>query len=161
VGSAAGSLLGDLFNTRIIDIGFLGIYLGSVASIVLLAFVLSLGVGAGFEGVNSNDPIALGSGVGGLPLIGSVLSLLSLPANDHLFIGLALFGIALSQMLGGYLGCRRLQAPKPQPQRGIGDTCANCNYNLSATPDHQPCPECGRMYRLSNTPPSAAPPEGP
>ncbi len=31
---------------------------------------------------------------------------------------------------------------------GIGDLCAHCGYDLSATPAHQVCPECGGTFRF-------------
>jgi hypothetical protein len=50
---------------------------------------------------------------------------------------------------GGYNGCSFARAPYLAAQPGIGHTCANCNYDLTATANHQPCPECGHTYRLA------------
>lgn len=35
------------------------------------------------------------------------------------------------------------------PQLHIGNLCAKCLYNLSATPSHTPCPECGAQVRYT------------
>ncbi len=34
---------------------------------------------------------------------------------------------------------------------GVGDLCAHCGYDLSATPAHQICPECAGTYRFDTS----------
>lgn len=151
---------GIIFGPVMEDFGPLAVTLTAIAITASIAFVCGAGFGFSVSGVASTDAIAISLGLGGSPLLASVPFLLLDLRGESLFIAAIILGLGLTQALGGYIGCTRSK-PIPQRQLGIGHTCANCNYNLSATPDHQPCPECGRMYRLSNTPPSAAHAEGP
>jgi hypothetical protein len=127
----------------------------------VIGYLGASGAGRGNAGFIPKDPLAFAIGTTGLPLLVlTVLIALSPNPAISLISSTPFLVLTASIALGGYIGCSS-SCPKPHRQLGIGHTCANCNYNLSATPDHQPCPECGRMYRLSNTPPSAAHAEGP
>jgi hypothetical protein len=154
VGTMVGDIFGGLISVYISNLAFAGLLLCSLISVGVVAFLLSFAAGYGIGGSEFNSPLAFALGVGGLPLIGSVLFLYATFPDPDLEITCSLMGLGVVQTWGSHIGCR--QQPIPQPQRGIGHTCANCNYNLTATPDHQPCPECGHMLRHAT-----APPEGP
>jgi hypothetical protein len=154
-----GFLLGYLF----LIVGFEENVLASVVFTCITGFVGCAGAGRWLGASSFMNPLPFAIGIGIVPILAFLGFFIVLEDSqpDSALIPLLLFlAVAAAQALGGYIGCSSSR-PKPHRQLGIGHTCANCNYNLSATPDHQPCPECGRMYRLSNTPPSAAPPEGP
>jgi hypothetical protein len=127
------------------------------------SFLASYCAGRYVNDIDPRQPLISAVGFGGFPLLILAILLplepLSVRSVIDFMLPVCAFGATLA--VGGYIGCNHRNRRKPPPQLGIGHTCANCNYNLSATPDHQPCPECGRMYRLSNTPPSAAHAEGP
>jgi hypothetical protein len=162
VGTAVGDVFGGLISVYISNLGFAGLLLCSLISVGVVAFLLSFAAGYGIGGSEFRSPLAFALGVGGLPLIGSVLFLYATFPDPDLEIICSLMGLGVVQTWGSHIGCR--QQPIPQPQLGIGHTCANCNYDLTATADHKPCPECGHMFRLA--PPDSAtstnqPPPGP
>lgn len=57
---------------------------------------------------------------------------------------LAALALALAAYQGGM---RALRESLGQLRAGIGLTCAHCGYDLSATPEHRVCPECGGSMR--------------
>ncbi len=113
------------------------------------------GAGRGITGFIPKDPLAFAIGTTGLPLMG-LTTLIALSSNPAISLVSSTPFLVLAACIakGGYNGCRFARAPYLAAQLGIGHTCAACNYDLSATPNYQPCPECGHMYRLA--PPDSA-----
>lgn len=126
-----------------------------IAMIASIAFVSGAGLGFSVGGFASTDALAIALGLGGSPLLASLPFLFLELGGQSLFIAAVIFALGLVQAPGGYIGCTRSQPPKPQPQLGIGHSCAACQYDLTATPDHHPCPECGTMFRLASTQPAS------
>jgi hypothetical protein len=104
------------------------------------------------------DPFGLSIGVAAPPLcfalIATIGKWLGEFNSDANLATLGLIILAALQALAAFAGCESNRRDWPKVQRGIGHTCAACNYDLSATADHQPCPECGHTYRLA--PPDSA-----
>jgi hypothetical protein len=145
IGAGCGILLADF-----------GMAIATLSGIVItssIALICAAGLGFGVGGFASTSPRALALGLGGIPMLGAVPLLLPAIATQSLILAAAPLALGMTQALGGYIGCRLAQ-PRRKPQLGIGHTCSACNYDLSATADHQPCPECGHTYRLA--PPDSA-----
>jgi hypothetical protein len=145
VGAACGFGIGSL--------GFAAATLSAIAITGCIAFVCGAGFGFSVGGFASTNAPAVSLGLGGSPLLVSVPFLLLDLRVESLYIAAIILGLGFTQALGGYVGCR-LALPRCKPQLGIGHTCANCNYDLTATADHMPCPECGHLFRLA--PPDSA-----
>lgn len=57
--------------------------------------------------------------------------------------------------VAGYYGSKQgVRRRFGLPQLGVGIVCAHCGYDVSATPDHAVCPECGGHYRYAAMPPT-------
>jgi hypothetical protein len=120
-----------------------------------IAYHGASGAGRGNAGLIPKDPLAFAIGTCGLPLLAlTVLIALSPNPAISLISSVPFLVLTASIALGGYNGCSFARAPYLAAQLGIGHTCAACNYDLTATADHQPCPECGNTYRLA--PPDSA-----
>jgi hypothetical protein len=96
--------------------------------------------------------IAVGVAIGGLmPLITLMID----PAGirpGRLLITSA-FLLVTGQAAGAYYGgMAALKKKLGQLQHGVGRTCAACGYDLSATPENWPCPECGGEMRYALRP---------
>jgi hypothetical protein len=120
------------------------------------SFLASYCAGRYVNDIDPRQPLISAVGFGGFPLLILAILLplepLSVRSVIDFMLPVCAFGATLA--LGGYIGCNQRNRPTPQPQLGIGHTCANCNYDLTATPNHNPCPECGHMFRLA--PPDSA-----
>jgi hypothetical protein len=90
---------------------------------------------------------------------------LGIGAAASLALVLAFFGrVPLTAQLSGlvllitfpaaayYAGKRTLASYLGEIRRGVGLTCAACGYDLSATPENWPCPECGGEMRYERRP---------
>jgi hypothetical protein len=104
------------------------------------------------------DPHGLAVGVAAPPLCGALFATagfwIGQFSSDAIVVTIVLITLAVLQALAAFAGCESNRRDWPKVQRGIGHTCANCNYDLTATAKHQPCPECGNTYRLA--PPDSA-----
>ncbi len=138
----------------------------SLGAAMLIGILTTVGVSTlGAAGVATalgsfgvRDPHGLAVGVAAPPLCGALIATIGFWigqfSSDARILTLALITLAILQALAAFAGCESNRRDWPKVLRGIGHTCASCNYDLTATPDHQPCPECGRMYRLA--PPDSA-----
>jgi hypothetical protein len=142
-----------------------GVILIGILTTVGVSTLGAAGVATALGSFGVRDPHGLAVGVAAPPLCFALIATIGFWigqfSSDARILTLALITLAVLQALAAFAGCESNRRDWPKVQLGIGQTCAACNYNLTATADHQPCPECGRMYRLSNTPPSAAQAEGP
>jgi len=143
---------------------------GTTASricIVLLtwafSFLASYCAGRYVNDIDPRQPLISAVGIGGFPLLILAISLVLEPLSVRSVIDFMLpvcaFGATIA--VGGYIGCNHQNRREPQPQLGIGHTCAACNYDLTATADHKPCPECGHMFRLAPPDPTTSPTQPP
>lgn len=153
----ASVLIAELIFVTLLFVGVNDVlsFLIAPAITCVIAYHGASGAGRGNAGLIPKDPLAFAIGTSGLPLLAlTVLSafspnpLIALVSSTPFFVMIALIA------RGGYNGCRFARAPYLAAQLGIGHTCAACNYDLSATANHHPCPECGHTYRLA--PPDSA-----
>jgi hypothetical protein len=148
-----GAGLGGLFYF-IINLSVGGVFF--LISTGLAAFIGAVGAARSMGASLRKAPLAFAIGIGIVPLCASPLWLNpSSPGPDFIILPpLLALGGALA--IGGYYGCTRSQEPETEAQHGVGDTCAACSYDLTATADGNPCPECGGMMRY----PTKTPAEG-
>lgn len=69
----------------------------------------------------------------------------STPASILLTVGLAFSSIIF------ILAWKSHQPEKGLIRRGVGTKCATCGFDLIKTPDHERCPECGGLDRMTST----------
>jgi hypothetical protein len=162
-GFTAGIVVGPL--SLFIGVGFGGLFcllnLVAGAALFLVFTTLAAFIGAASFARRSSEsvrslPLAFAIGIGVAPLcVSPILLSTTTPIPVH-FIFPPLFAVGLVLAIGGYYGCTRSQDPETEAQYGVGDTCAACSYDLSATAEGNPCPECGGMMRY----PTKTPAEG-
>jgi hypothetical protein len=70
--------------------------------------------------------------------------------TSNIVASFVLFLCASAGAYGMFKGAQR-GARNASMSVGIGDLCAHCGYDLSATPAHNICPECGGTFRFDRT----------
>ncbi len=146
-----------------------GVILISILTTVAVSTLGAAGVATALGSFGVRDPHGLAVGVAAPPLCGALIATIGFWigqfSSDATIVAIALITLAVLQALAAFAGCESNRRDWPKVQRGIGHTCAACNYDLTATADHKPCPECGHTYRLappdsatSTTQPPPAPP---
>lgn len=94
--------------------------------------------------------IALGIGVGGAIATVGMSSVIGDPYTGAIAVYLSLVTITAS--LAAYIAGRRAVVLRlGEIRKGVGLTCAKCVYDLSATPEGWPCPECGSELRYQKS----------
>lgn len=121
----------------------------------MMALPLSIcGAYRGAYGTCRANPVApLGVSIG--LFLGAQIYTVLLLANGWLvWEGAGTLILGLCFALAGYYGGKRgVRRRFGLPQLGVGIVCAHCGYDLSATPAHAVCPECGGHYRYAAMPP--------
>ncbi len=153
----ASVLIGALIFVVLLFTGVNDVFSFLIATLLacFIAYQGASGAGRGNAGFIPKDPLAFAIGTTGLPLLAlTVLITFSSQPGFALFSSTPFLFFIACIAKGGYNGCSFARAPYLAAQPGIGHTCASCNYDLTATANHQPCPECGNTYRLA--PPDSA-----
>lgn len=153
--------LGTLFIPIAAGFGFVvaGLILGNLnvgmshPLVILSAAALgALTSGAGlFEGARNSfakKPIAPRSVAIAVAIPPALVAVGSMTSN--IVASFVLFLCAAAGAYGMYKGAQR-GARNASMSVGIGDLCAHCGYDLSATPAHQICPECGGTFRFDRS----------
>jgi len=119
----------------------------AIATVPLSCLAGGLIVAASARGTCRKSPAApVAIAIG---LFAGSLMLIPLIASGRLAWVAALapaFGLA--QAAGGYFGALSgIRTWLGKPTLGVGVVCAHCAYDLDATPENWPCPECGGEWR--------------
>jgi hypothetical protein len=117
-------------------------------AVLLLILVSWRGVRSASRHTSSNHPVAPGAvavGVGvGAALVAAIAFVVARSPGACLLM-LAIGGLhARAAWVGGVEGLAQRFGGRI---RGVGTVCADCGYDLSATPMHWPCSECGSEWR--------------
>lgn len=123
----------------------------SICTFSAVVALVLLGVYRAAYGTCMNRPVApLGVAIG--LAAGCLLPFASgTPHLDAMVVSLPTFAaFGICALWGGRRGVRRSLG---DPVRGVGTLCAHCGYDLSGTPEHTVCSECGGQYRFASMPP--------
>lgn len=124
-----------------------------VLEVIILIPLQLLGVYRASYGTCAISPVAprgvaIGLGAGSLlavlALAGSLSPLLIPPVA-----GAVAFSFGYAGFRGGTKGVLHRFG---LPVVGVGNLCAHCAYDLSGTPEHAVCSECGGLYRYTRAP---------
>jgi len=155
IGTLIGVLMGAVMFTIMLIFARLPITAPGLIIGLLLLSLGPLGIFRASDGTCRATPVA----PRGISIGLSIGAMFAIPLGLQLFRPLPLV-IALALAMGtgffaaGYYGGKRgVRRRFGLPQLGVGIVCAHCGYDLSATPNHAVCPECGGQYRYAAMPP--------
>jgi hypothetical protein len=128
--------------------GKAGLIMAFVLTCLCICFVSEALGAAAVAWFSNTHPAAFAMAIGFVPICPYLVLTLAEPVWAASIKSSCLL-IGLFQGLGGLAGCRRARSRAAKSKHGIGTTCADCTYDLTATAQGKPCPECGGMMRIS------------